>query len=192
MEFTSWIDYYVQTMRLLPEHDRQNGVVKLSERNSSGADMSVQVEGVPNSAVVVCAEACKNWVLFNSNRLKDWSKCCDYLIIGHIEHSHFALFVELKTKVSDKTGCIQLYWSQPLLSYFLSVYNLDQKSNLCESEFKVLFWQISSYPRDDFVTSATYLGENEPSSSDDSYRNLTIHNKVAAFMQFEELLRPSS
>lgn len=122
-------------------------------------------------------------------------KRCDYLIVGKHEGRDFAVFVELKKKVhnkddrgSDKAGYVQLRWSQPLFHYLLSVFNIDNCSDLQKSEFIVKFWQIGEYPAGEHVKPHVYLGEDEDKCFVEEHEGLSIRNKVTPIISLRELI----
>ena len=66
-----------------------------------------------------------------------WNQICDYLLIGQSNGSDYAILVELKTTLGERTeakGKEQLLRSLPILDYLLSVcaaeYGSSEKSNL--------------------------------------------------------------
>lgn len=195
MEFISWVDDSVRSDKKLSASRRRGDTVELFEKNSD-VDMTVRVEEVPESTVVVSPEDAKKWELFHGHRPKDWMKRCDYLLVGKTECSYFAIFVELKRRVpngedesSNRNGYAQLRWSQPLFHHLLSVFNVDNSSDLEESEFIVKFWQIGEFPEGEHVKSHVYLGEDEDKCFVEEYKGLSIRNKATPFISLRELIK---
>lgn len=194
VEFVAWVDEHVRTDKRLPACKRVGDTVELFEKNSD-VDMTLRIEEIPESIVIISPEDAKKWELFCGNKPKNWMKRCDYLIVGKTESSYFAIFVELKQKLPEENdpkhevnGYAQLRWSQPLFDYLLSVFNTDSCSDLSKSAFSIRYWQIGETPSRDHVKSPVYLGEDEDVRFDGKYKGLTIHNRVTPFITLRDLL----
>ena len=193
-EFVAWVDDHVRADKRLPACKRVGDTAELFEKNSDG-DMTLRIEGLPESVVIISPEDAKKWELFCGNKPKNWMKRCDYLLIGKTDGRYFAIFVELKKTLRDEddprheeNGYAQLRWSQPLLHYLVSVFNTDSCTELSRSEFSIKFWQIGEKPFRDLVKSPVYLGEDGDVHFDGTYERLTIHNRVTPFISLRDLL----
>ena len=193
-EFVSWVDDHVRTDKRLPACKRTGDTVELFEKNSN-VDMTLRIEEIPESVVIISPEDAKKWELFYGNKPKNWMKRCDYLLVGKTDGRYFAIFVELKRTLLEKddpkheeNGYAQLRWSQPLFDYLLSVFNTDSCSDLSRSEFTIKYWQIGEKPFRDHVKSRVYLDEDEEVRFDGEYKGLTIHNRVTPFVTLSDLL----
>ena len=194
VEFVSWVDDHVRTDKRLPACKRMDDTVELFEKNSN-VDMTLRIEEVPESVVIISPEDAKKWELYCGNKPKNWMKRCDYLLIGKTDGGYFAIFVELKKTLREENdpkheenGYAQLRWSQPLFHYLLSVFNIDNGTDLSRSEFSIKYWQIGEKPSRDHVKSPVYLDGDEELSFDGEYKGLTIHNRVTPFISLQELL----
>ena len=65
--------------------------------------MTLRIEEVPESVVIISPEDAKKWELYCGNKPKNWMKRCDYLLIGKTDGGYFAIFVELKKRLREKT-----------------------------------------------------------------------------------------
>lgn len=192
--FVTWVDGHVRTDKRLPACKKVGDTVELIEKNSN-VDMTLRIEEIPEPVVIISPEEAKKWELFYGNRPKNWMKRCDYLLIGKTEGGYFAIFVELKKSLPGKgdskheeNGYAQLRWSQPLLDYLLSVFNIDSGTNLDMSRFSVKYWQIGESRSGDHVKPPVYLGEDEDVRFDGEYKGLTIHNQVTPVISLRDLL----
>lgn len=193
-DFVAWVDDHVRTDKRLPACKREGDTVELFEKNSN-VDMTLRIEEVPESVVIISPEDAKKWQLFCVNKPKNWMKRCDYLLIGKTNGGYFAIFVELKKTLPEEndpkheeTGYAQLRWTQPLLHYLVSVFNTDSCTDLSRSEFSIKYWQIGEKPSKDHVKSPVYLGEDEEVRFDGKYKGLTIHNRVTPLISLRDLL----
>lgn len=194
MQFVSWVNHHVRPDKKLPPCKRCGDTVELFEKNSN-VDMTIRVEEIPESTVVISPEDANKWELFHANRPRNWMKRCDYLLVGEVGGRNFAVFIELKKKVLDKDdgnnnrdGYVQLHWSQPLFHYLLSVFNIDNCSNLEKSDFIVRFWQIGEYPEGEHAKPHVYLGEDEDKCFIEEYKGIRIRNKVTPLISLRELI----
>lgn len=194
VEFVSWVDEHVRTDKRLPACRRVGDTVELFEKNSD-VDMTLRIEEIPESVVIISPEDAKKWELFCGNKPKNWMKRCDYLLVGKTDGGYFAIFVELKKTLRDENdpkhevnGYAQLRWSQPLLHYLVSVFNADRSTDLSRSEFNIKYWQIGEKSSRDHVKSPVYLGGDEEVRFDREYKGLTIHNRVTPFISLRDLL----
>ena len=193
-DFVAWVDDHVRRDKRLPACKRTGDTIELFEKNSD-VDMTLRIEGLPESVVIISPEDAKKWELFCGNKPKNWMKRCDYLLIGKADGRYFAIFVELKKALRDENdpkheenGYAQLRWSQPLLHYLVSVFNTDSCTDLSRSEFSIKYWQIGEKPSREHAMSPVYLGEEEDVRFDGKYKGLTIHNRVTPFISLRDLL----
>lgn len=199
MMFDSWLNKHLEEDFKLPSCKRTENDVELFEKQNN---VTLKVEDVPASVVVVIPEAAGRWTLWPPNRPFGWAKRCDYLLVGNLSGQYFAVFIELKTTYSDGDGKWQLLWTQPLFHYMLSMFNIACQTELCVSDFIIKHWKfcdsISPNPLEETVLaddhSATFLKdpvtlpEDEESYFSDCFRGLTIHNRVTIPIQLKDLV----
>ncbi|MDE0141553.1 MAG: hypothetical protein OXI80_14265 [Caldilineaceae bacterium] len=193
-DFVAWVDDHVRSDKRLPACKRAGDTVELIEKDRN-VDMTLRIEEVPESVVIIRPDAASGWDLFCGNKPKNFKKRCDYLLVGKTDGGYFAVFVELKKTLPHKNdtrheenGYAQLRWSQPLFDYLLSVFNTDSCSDLIRSEFSIKYWRIGEKPFGDHVKSPVYLGEDEDVRFAGRYKGLTIHNRVTPFISLRDLL----
>ena len=59
-EFVAWVDDHVRTDKKLPACRRMGDTVELFEKNSD-VDMTLRIEEVPESVVIISPEDAKKW-----------------------------------------------------------------------------------------------------------------------------------
>ena len=116
------------------------------------------------------------WRLFDG--LIGWGKNCDFLILGKSDEKLFAIFVELKSSLPHEEGKIQLRWTRPLLHHLLSVFNVDNRSELQESDLIVKYFLIGQkfYETLDKRTVKT---DAEIHSRAEPYEGITVNFRVS-------------
>ena len=108
----------------------------LEERQKNQEDTKIELIGVSSPFLAVRMNKLNH--LSALQPVKDrWNQICDYLLIGQSKGGYYAIFVELKTTLGERTatkGKEQLLRSLPILEYLLSVcaaeYGSSEKSNL--------------------------------------------------------------
>lgn len=199
MKFEVWLEGHLRKDKGLLACRRSGDTVELIEKKNK---MALLVESVPCSVVVIYPEAAKQWSLFPDDKPKGWAKRCDYLLVGRLDGKYFAVFVELKLKISDGDGKEQLRWSQPLFHYLLSVFNVDRQTTLEASEFTVKYWQMGQDISTNYFEGAVLIDEgdviylkdtlvledDQESYFPESHNGLTIHNRIAVPISLRELV----
>ena len=106
----------------------------LEERQRNQEDTRVELIGISPPFLAVRMNKLSH---LSALQQGEWNQICDYLLIGQSDGSHYAIFVELKTTLGERTttkGKEQLLRSLPILEYLLSVcateYGSSEKSNL--------------------------------------------------------------
>ena len=191
VEFVSWLDDHVKENKKLPQCKRRGNEVELNEIDQN-VNMTVLVEGVPESVVVISPQKVGQWELFPVHKPKWWRKRCDFLFVGKVEEGYCAIFVELKRTIDerDRDGNRQLRWSQPILHYLLSVFNVHTCTGMDKSEINIRHWIIGQRPAKQHARHQLNLGDEEVVCFDTEYKGLMIRNKVAPLISFRELLEP--
>ena len=108
----------------------------LEERQRNQDDTKVELIGVSSPFLAVRMDKLNHLSALKPERER-WNQICDYLLIGQSNGSDYAILVELKTTLGERTkakGKEQLLRSLPILEYLLSVcaaeYGSSEKSNL--------------------------------------------------------------
>ena len=108
----------------------------LEERQRNQEDTRVELIGISPPFLAVRMNKLNHLSALKPERER-WNQICDYLLIGQSNGSDYAILVELKTTLGEKTkakGKEQLLRSLPILEYLLSVcaaeYGSSEKSNL--------------------------------------------------------------
>ena len=108
----------------------------LEERQRNQEDTRVELIGVSPPFLAVRMNKLNHLSALKPAKER-WSQICDYLLIGQSNGRDYAVFVELKTTLGERTeakGKEQLLRSLPILDYLLSVcaaeYGNSEKSNL--------------------------------------------------------------
>lgn len=78
-----------------------------------------------------------------------WKRCCDYLVIYQAGNTVRALFVELKTTLSDSNPFEQLRRSLPWLKYLRSLCEIESGSKFSEPEVRYAVIALKRHPRFD-------------------------------------------
>lgn len=108
----------------------------LEERQRNQENTRVELIGVSPPFLAVRMNKLNHLSALKPERER-WNQICDYLLIGQSNGSDYAILVELKTTLGERTkakGKEQLLRSLPILEYLLSVcaaeYGSSEKSNL--------------------------------------------------------------
>ena len=108
----------------------------LEERQKNQEDTKIELIGVSSPFLAVRMNKLSHLSALKPEKDK-WNQICDYLLIGQSKGGYYAIFVELKTTLGERTatkGKEQLLRSLPILEYLLSVcaaeYGSSEKSNL--------------------------------------------------------------
>ena len=108
----------------------------LEERQRNQEDTRVELIGVSPPFLAVRMNRLNHLSALKPVKER-WNQICDYLLIGQSNGRSYAVFVELKTTLGEKTetkGKEQLLRSLPILEYLLSVcaaeYGSSERSNL--------------------------------------------------------------
>lgn len=171
-------------------------VVELTEKAKGGADMRVEIVGLP--AIVIAIRMTnvgrhdKRGSLAgvgHATSLRDgeWKQICDYLLAVEASERIQVVFVELKTTYSeeDKPG-EQLRRSLPLLKYLQSILEIQWGTQLDERSiaihYSVLFKQTSSR----LAKQSVKAGPIKPKSKW-IYKGMTIRNFIGRRIPFSSL-----
>ena len=115
------------------ERPDPDGEVELVEQKEG---MTVQVQCVDESVVVVKLERFGHGGQGRFTGRKNLTKICDYLVVADVDDGCHAVFVELKKTLDDKPGraMTQLRRSLPILSYLNAVHSLDRNDSVIPVE----------------------------------------------------------
>ena len=119
----------------------------------------------------------------------DLKKICDYLLIGQSKGGYYAIFVELKTTLGEKTaakGKEQLRRSLPILDYLLSVRAVEygnEKSNLTIRYILIAEQSIDTFNKQ------RVQGEEAKKVKEETYKSTQITTFVGTSVRFATLVR---
>ncbi len=187
MAFISWLNTHASPAKRSSRYRLDNQTVELWEKDKN-VDMSVFIEGFSDPFVIIDPFEAGQWRLFDG--LDGWEKNCDFLIMGKSKEKTFAFFIELKLSLPHEEGKKQLRWTRPLLHHLLSVFNVDNCSQVQESDLIVKYFLIG----DQFyetLDKRTVKTDAEIHRKVEEYMGITINYRVSDKYSLEQFLRAS-
>ena len=185
MAFLSWLDTHVLCEKRSSRYKVDNQTVALWEKDEN-VDMTVSIKGLSAPFVIIDPFKAGQWRLFDG--LESWEKNCDFLILGNSDESLFVFFIELKSSLPHEEGKQQLRWTRPLLHYLLTVFNVDNGSELQESDLIVKYFLIGkqfyeTLDKRTVKTDAAIHSKTVP------FKGITINYRVSDKYSLSQLLR---
>ena len=192
MSFATWLGNHLMSSNLISENERDGQTVSLRERDSN-VDMTLRIENVPKTVVVVRFDEGNRREIFDTSKGFEFGFRCDYLILDESDTEYSAIFIELKNRFEDyesenwskRQGEKQLRWSLPCLRYLLSVYETDMYNLKHEKRLTARYFLVAKYPnrwkrkrrnREHFV-SEEYAGIPIHYSTKDKIRLKELRNR---------------
>lgn len=192
MSFATWLGNHLMPSKLISENERDGQTVSLRERDSN-VDMTLRIENVPRTVVVVRFDEGNRREIFETGKGLEFGFRCDYLILDESDTEYTAIFIELKNKFEDyesekwskRQGEKQLRWSLPCLRYLLSVFETDMYNLKHEKKLTARYFLVAKYPnpwnrkrrnREHFV-SEEYAGIPIHYSTKDKIRLRELRNR---------------
>ena len=140
LPFSDWLKENINEERFSDKVYWDGGTVTLEEKDTY-FHMCVKIENVQKRLVVINFDNGVNQGLY-FKRSDELSKRCDFVILEETEDEIIAYLIELKGKVPDKNGALQLRWSAPYFAYIFSVFLGDSLLTNPNKELKFKFFQI--------------------------------------------------
>ena len=192
MSFATWLGNHLMSSKLISENERDGQTVSLWERDSN-VDMTLRIENVPKTVVVVRFDEGNRREIFDTSKGFEFGFRCDYLILDESDTEYTAIFIVLKNRFEDyesenwskRQGEKQLRWSLPCLRYLLSVYETDMYNLKHEKRLTARYYLVAKYPnrwnrkrrnREHFV-SEEYAGIPIHYSTKDKIRLKELRNR---------------
>ena len=185
MALIKWLDTHVLSDRRSSRFRIDNQTVELWEKDKN-VDMSVFIKGLSDPFLIIDPFKAGQWRLFSG--LDGWGKNCDFLLLGKSDDKLFALFVELKSSLPYEEGKVQLRWTRPLLHHLLSVFNIDNCSELQESDITVKYFLIGEQYYET-LDKRTVKTDAAIHSKVEEYMGITINYRVSDKYSLKQLLR---
>ena len=140
LPFSDWLKENINEERFSDRVYWDGGTVTLEEKDNR-FHMCVRIENVNKHLVFVNFDnGVKQGLYFR--RGDELSKRCDFAVLEETEEEFIAYLIELKGKVPDRDGAIQLKWSAPYFTYIFAVFLGDSLLTNPNKELKVKFFQI--------------------------------------------------
>lgn len=161
---------------------------ELWERDDN-VDMSLVITGLPKSFVIIDPTLVGRWNWFKD--LEKWNDRCDFLIIGKSGEVLFALLIELKKSmgpVNKQKAQNQLRWSQSLLRYALSIYNISESATIHESDLTVKCLMVGQNLDDRLAKLPTTIDKTIYSYSS-PHKGIPINYSIADKYSLAQLLK---
>ncbi len=153
----------------------------LEERQRNQENTRIELIGVSSPFLAVRMNKLNHLSALKPERER-WNQICDYLLIGQSNGSDYAILVELKTTLGERTkakGKEQLLRSLPILEYLLSVcaaeYGSSEKSNLTIRYVLIAEKEHSRI----YKRGSQRGGQGQPRQRQESYKSI----KVATFVE---------
>lgn len=185
MEFIEWLDTHVLPAKRSSRFKVDNQTVELWEKDEN-VDMSVFIKDFSDPFVIIDPYQAGQWRLFDG--LDGWEKNCDFLILGKSDEKPFVFFVELKSSLPHEEGKKKLRWTRPLLHYLLSVFNVDNYSDIQESDLTVKYFLIGEQFYET-LDKRTVKTDSEIHGKAVPYKGITINYRVSDEHSLNQLLR---
>ena len=151
-------------------------------------DMSIVVTGLPSNSTIIDPASVGQWNWFED--LKDWSKRCDFLIVGKSGEIPFAFLIELKKSAGPNNKLDaqkQLQWSRSLLHFALSTYSISEVVPIHESDLVVKYLMVAQDPSDRFPKLPTTPHKTSHFYSD-IHKGITVNYSLSDKFTLKELL----
>ena len=151
--FTKWLADHIKLSMLEMGMEDNRRSFKLTEHDE-GVRMTLRVDDVPYSAIVMRFDKGERRQLFEVERGYDFLMRCDFMILDETEAEYRAIFVELKRSFGDRgseswlkqKGEKQLRWSLPSLKYLLSVFEIDSCNTDQSKKVVAKFFCVAKCP----------------------------------------------
>lgn len=140
LPFSDWLKVNINEERFSDKVYWDGGTVTLEEKDNN-FHMCVRIENVSKRLVVINFDKGVNQGLY-FKRSDELGKRCDFLILEETEDEYTAYLIELKAKVPDRNGALQLKWSAPYFAYIFAVYLGDSLLTNPKKAIKLRFFQI--------------------------------------------------
>lgn len=137
------------------------GSIDLEEKDGN-VDMRVTIDGIDGAIAAIRMgkpSSVNHPELFKGG----FTKICDYILFAYIDNIPYAIFVELKKTLDNRSAdraCEQLFRSRPMLDYMLSAYNINFEDTCAPHVGYVFIYdQTSSYVAKDRTQPKRRRGE---------------------------------
>ena len=189
MSFATWLGNHVMPSKLISEDEKDGQTISLRERDSN-VNMTLRIENVPKTVVVVRFDDGHRREIFESGKGYQFGYRCDYLILEESDTEYTAIFVELKKNFEDleneswseKKGEKQLRWSLPCLKYLLSVFETDTYSLSHDKKLTARYFLIAKSPNPWFRKR-----RNRGHFISEEYAGIPIHYSTKDKIKLKEL-----
>ena len=190
--FLNWLNKHVSDNHVLADCRRCGQTIELLDEESQAKHV-FEVEGVPDSTLVIRPHNNAVWSILQQNRKKGWNKSCDYVLIGERQDKLYAVFIELKEtlkrgpKIEDQRGQDQLRWTLPLLNYLLFVFNIDNRSSHKIEDVMIRYFQFGKRFHENFDKAGT-RDDDENLFITEMHRGIKIKNSRSPVYSLNLLL----
>lgn len=140
LPFSDWLKENINEERFSDKIYWDGRTVTLEERKKS-FHMRVKIESINQRLIVINFDDGVSQKSYFKNG-DELSQRCDFVILEETENEYIAYLIELKNRVPDSKGAMQLKWSAPYFAYILAVFMGDSLLTNPKKEFKVKFFQI--------------------------------------------------
>ena len=191
MSFVEWAVSHVADDKKSKRYKRVDDnkyEYELWERDDN-VDMSIVITGLPNKFVIIDPTLVGQWNWFKD--LEKWNARCDFLIIGKFGEVLFAFLIELKKSigpVNKQKAQNQLRWSQSLLRYALSIYNISESVTIHESDLTVKYLVVGQDPDERLAKLPTTIDKTVYSYSS-PHKGIPINYSIADKYSLAQLLK---
>lgn len=140
LSFSDWLEENINEERFSDKIYWDGGTVTIEEKDC-GFHMYVKIENVSKHLVAFNFDkGVKQGLYFRKG--DELSRRCDFVFLEETQDEYIAYFIELKGKVPDREGAIQLKWSAPYFAYIFAVFLGASLLPNPNKELKVKFFQI--------------------------------------------------
>lgn len=153
MSFAEWLGEHIRSDMLVQGEKSNRRTFVLSEYDD-GVRINLRIENVPDSATVLKFDRGERRKLFRPEKVRNFLKRCDFLILDERHSDYRAIFVELKRSFGvgesgrqfEDKGEEQLRWSLPSLKFLLSVFEVDRRRGSSGKNIEVTYFLIAKCP----------------------------------------------
>ena len=140
LPFSDWLKENINEERFSEKVYWDGRTLTLEERENT-FHMCVRIENVSKHVVVFFFDRGVHQGLY-FNRGDEFSKRCDFVVFEETEDEFIAYLIELKGKVPDENGAVQLQWSAPYFRYIFELFLSDSLPATSNRELKLKYFQI--------------------------------------------------